>query len=205
MRKKIKIMVALVLIFSTFILVGCENGEENVNKGLEVGFIVNSGSDPSPSDFCAYRSNVSEFDINDVTLEFFYGGIFSESIEHERSHSRNIGKAKLYFHNPALGKFYIQNHLSYENLYFIKEGEEDYTSEAHRWKGNLYKEGEGETITIPKELFVGEKGLIAFIVFGKDENHRDYPNNEYEYVSGKNIYYKVNGDSVMLSGEEIKE
>ncbi|NCA92313.1 hypothetical protein EOM82_03560 [bacterium] len=205
MRKKTIAIVALVLICMVFTLLGCEKGKENVDNGLKVGFEVSSGDDPSPSDFCAYSSEVSEFDINDVTLEFFYGGIFSENIEVERIQGRHIGKVKLFFHNPALGKFDILNHLSYENLYFIKESEEDYTSEAHRWKGNLYEEGEGEIITIPKELFVGESGVIGFLVFGKDEKHRDYPDIEYERVSGKSIYYKVNGDRVMLSGEEIKE
>lgn len=201
-KKGICLMVVLILLTTAFVFAGCKEEEDT---GLKVGFEVSTtNGDPSPSDYCAYKSDVSEFDINNATLEFFYGGIFSESIEHERSHGRNIGNVKLYFYNPALGEFDI-NVFSDENLYFIKESEEVYTSEAHRWKGNLYEEGEGETVTIPKELFVGERGLIGFMIFGKDENHRDYPNNEYEYVSGKNIYYKVNGDRVMLSGEEIKE
>lgn len=215
-KKIIRLGFVIILISVTLVvLVGCKEDED---IGLNVGFEYSSSSEESPSDYCAYRSDISEFDINDVTLEFFYGGIFSESIEHERSNGRNIGKVELYFFAPALcensecatqydyqyGGMKCSNLLCEDSRYFIKESEEDYTSEAHRWKGILYEEGEGETITIPKELFVGERGLIAFFVYGKDENHRDYPNNKYELISGKNIHYKVYDDKVILSGEEIK-
>ena len=198
-RKGIIIFGILILLTTSLVFAGCEK-----DKGLYVGF-KGVGGDPAPSDFSAYRSDVSEFDINDVTLEFFYGGIFCEDIEYERSQGKNIGKVKLYFRNPALGEFSVINSFSDENLYFIKESEDDYVSEAHRWKGTSYKKGEGEIITIPKELFVVEKGKLYFYVFGKDKNHLYYPNNEYEYISAISIHYKVNGDRVKLSGEVIKE
>lgn len=214
-KKGIYLLVVFILLTTAFVFAGCKEEEDT---GLNVGFEGNLYGDPSPSDYCAYRSDVSEFDINDVTLEFFYGGIFSESIEYERSNIRNIGKVKLYFFAPALcensecatqydyqyGGRKCVNLLCEDSRYFIKESQKDYTSEAHRWKGRLYEDGEGETITIPKELFVGERGLIEFMVFGKDENHREYPDNEYELISGKIIHYKIYGYKVVLSGEEIK-
>jgi len=194
-KKLIIVIILFILTFTGFMLTGC-------NNSLSVGFDGVRG-DPAPSDYCAYSSDVSEFNINNVTLEFYYGGIFSEDIEYERSHGKNIGKIKLYFQNPAISEFFILDPVTYENLYFIKESDEDYTSETHRWKGNLYEAGEGDIITIPKDLFVNERGVIGFYVFGKDKNQIDYPNNEYKCVSGINIYYKVNGDRVKLSGEEI--
>lgn len=212
-NKLIYIVILFIFTFTGFVLTGCEE-----NKGLYVGFEVSSGCLPSPSDYSAYASKVSEFDINDVTLEFYYGGIFSENIELELENGRNIGKARLYFFVPEFcnnsncrtqfdyeygGKKCV-NILCDDSRFFIKEGEEDYTSEAHRWKGLLYKKGEGEIITIPKELFINERGKIGFMVFVKDKNHLYYPNNEYEYISGKTIHYKVKGDRVELSGEPIK-
>lgn len=150
--------------------------------------------------FCAYKSEVSEFDIDNVTLYFFFGGIFSESIEHELECGSNIPKIRLYFRNTAIGEF-TPSPFSEENLYFIKEIEENYVSEKYRWKGSNYTLEDGVKLTIPSELFIGESGRISFIVAGDEINDRV---DGYIYISGKGIYYKVNGDMVTLSDQEFE-
>lgn len=188
------------VICMVFTLFGCENGEENVDNGLKVGFEVSSGDDPSPSDFCAYSSEVSEFDINDVTLEFFYGGLFNINIEDELNSVRNIPYVELYFDNKEM----------VGEPYLIRRTTESYISEKYRcemivdedWNMIGIDFNHFEQITIPKELFVGSSGKIYFYIFGN--NIREIDNNG-RILSSIAIYYRLNNDKIILSGEEIKE
>ena len=201
MIKKIICVVLLLVLGSTvFMLAICDKG---VDEGLSAGFATSSGGSGGlyPSDFCAYKSDVSQFDINDVTLHFFYGGIFGESIEHhlENGRHRNITSVRLYFHNQLLGEFYVYAPYEFaeENLYFIREISERYVSEKYRWKGDEYELEDGFELTIPTELFIGESGIISFIVAGYDTQV-----DRYKYITGKSIYYEVNGDRVTLSDKK---
>lgn len=194
-KKIIGVVVLFLITFTIFALAGCEKAD----KGLSVGFDSSYFGDPAPSDCCAYKSEVSEFDINDATLYFFYGGIFSESIEFQLERE-DIPKIRLYFHNPELGDFEISPFLE-ENLYFIREVEENYISEKYRWKGRSYTQEDGIELTIPSELFIGESGKIGFIVAG--DNILDSVDG-YICISSIWIYYKVDGDKVILSGQKFE-
>jgi hypothetical protein len=195
MKKKLICVLLLVLTFTVVVLSGCEKDEEYVDKGLSVGFeSTSAGGDISFSDYCAYKSDVSEFDINDVTLHFFIGGMFSDSIEHELECGRNFPSVKLYFKRFDLN----ESAMLGDEPYFITEIS-DYVSEKYRWKGDQYELEDGLEITIPSELFIGESGRIAFIVKGI---HIKDPDNEYKHISSIWIFYTVDGNKVTLSENE---
>ena len=90
-----RLMVVILLLTSTLTLASCGN------KGLEAGFYYTSiGNDdaPYPMFRCAYKSDKTEFDINDVTLTFYYGGLYSLYLQEERS-SISYPGYELYFSN----------------------------------------------------------------------------------------------------------
>ncbi|MGN1104949.1 MAG: hypothetical protein ACI4QI_08780, partial [Candidatus Coproplasma sp.] len=73
---------------------GIESGDNpdtgsSDGAGIECGFEY-SVSAPLPSEFCAYKSQTNEFDIDNVSLTFFYGGVFSSDINQELENGRNI-------------------------------------------------------------------------------------------------------------------
>ncbi|MDR3318000.1 MAG: hypothetical protein LBS99_01010, partial [Clostridiales bacterium] len=76
---KIKAIILAVLL--SFCMTACDSGKpddssdfpsEYVTSVLESGFIqqISSGCDPSPTCFAAYRSDRTEFPIDEVTLTF---------------------------------------------------------------------------------------------------------------------------------------
>lgn len=193
----------LVMTFIVFMFAGCKNEEqEYVDKGLNVGFAnASSGYKIAQGDFCAYKSDVSVFYIDDVTLEFFYGGIFNDPpIWPEQLENLDItSNISLGFNNPALGE---------DRVIIVKEKNEWYLSDRYRWKGNAYESGEGETLTIPKELFISETGEIWFIVYAKDLSYLyGFPDGyiregERHITSRIIISYTVNEDKVTLAEKE---
>ena len=134
------------------------------SPGLEWGFIPKlSGCRELPHDSMAYRIDKTDFDIDDVKVTIYFGGYFSDSIELERECGRNIPEFEIYFSD------------SFENCILpIRQIEENYVSEKYRMSF-IYDDSHhatemifnhSEEITIPKELFSEEKGLIRIIVGG---------------------------------------
>jgi len=195
-KKLICALLSLVLMSTILIFTGCNKDEEYIDEGLSAGFESSSGGISSP-DHCAYKSDVSEFDINDVTLHFFIGGMFGDSIEDQLGHGArgNINSLILYFKRFDLDR---SDRIGGEP-YFITEISENYVSEKYRWKDGQYALEDGLEITIPSELFIGENGKIAFIVKG---DNLDNPYDEYIQISSIWIYYKVDGNKVTLSENE---
>ena len=92
--------VLLVLLALLLLATGCEPKKDhasNTDVALEVGFTP-SGA-PLPSTFGAYKSATNKFDINAVTLEFYFGGMYSTEIEYELTHGLNYPKFELWFEN----------------------------------------------------------------------------------------------------------
>lgn len=69
MKKLLGVLICIMLLCA-----GC--GGNNDSKGIKWGFENNKSSDELPPDYCAYKSENTEFTINDVTLTFSYGGLF---------------------------------------------------------------------------------------------------------------------------------
>ena len=74
--------VFLVIVIATPILIMLIAGpivDNLFDNGIESGFSI-SNSEPSPMITCAVKSEKNAFDINDVTLTFYYGGDFPENL-----------------------------------------------------------------------------------------------------------------------------
>ena len=172
-----------------------DDDNENTGDGLESGFV---GSEEINGYFIAYRSDRKEFDINDVTLEFSYGGWF---IHHPDGTvcqcSQNYPYFDIYFTNEDGGKI------------FVKRVEENFVSEKYNCKLILDENRDivdvefnhSEILTIPKEIFTREKGIIWISFYGEDVSRDPV---KYDWFAGNYIHYKVEGDMVYLSTKEFR-
>ena len=169
------------------------NGETDTSVGavLESGF-KKSDDCETPLFHCAYRSDKTEFDIDDVTLDFYYGGWFTNlGIEYDLQ-LYNFPMFDIYFTNDA------------HDRCFVKRVEENLVSEKYRckfiddddWNATEIIFNHSESITIPREIFTENEGVIYFAIYSKNANHT-VP--EVEWIAGKAIFYKIIGEKVILS------
>ena len=173
---KTKLIARIILL--VLLLASAVNFTACGKKGLEAGFEYREHPHAYWDHFCACRSNKREFDISDVTLSFYYGG----------TKGMDLPSFGIYFENEE------------ETVYLIKEiknhNHEQYIV------NNEYKQflffnkiirtfTHSENITIPKELFVNNRGHILFYMKANDLGDL--------YLGTVAIYYKVEGNTVFLS------
>ena len=86
MKRKLIILTVTVM---TLVLIFCGCGgaeeEEPEKKGLENGY-KSGANDELPRDLCAYRSEVNVFPVNDVTLYYSFGWLYSIYPPEEREY-----------------------------------------------------------------------------------------------------------------------
>ena len=198
MKKRILAILACVfMLINVFAFSACNNGT------LESGFKPGSSA-PGPSHFAAYRSDKTEFDIDDVTLDFYYGGYYPSGIEFTKTHAQNYPVFEVYFVDDADG-----------SKYFIKRVEENFVSEKYscellrdeNWYITEIKFNHSETITIPKEIFTKESGKIYFQIHGVNVHEQEQePEKEPKVhcIVSNYIFYKVTEGKVILSDKEFK-
>ena len=90
------------MILSFVFFMGCQLVEKDndvVNKGLEKGLYKSDFEDESPFLRVAYQSDNNEFNIDNVTLTFYYGASYSSGIQLELENGLNIPVFELYFQN----------------------------------------------------------------------------------------------------------
>lgn len=158
---------------------------------LEWGFESNGGAEPSES--CAYMSETNTFDIDNVTLTFYFGADFSSDINQELEFVRNIPEFDVYFADADRNP-----------IYTIRHSTENFVSEEYRvtWifdenynvKEKIYNHS--ESITIPKELFTEEQGVIRFYVSGININEIQPT---YKTIVSAYINYDIKDGKVILS------
>lgn len=197
--------VLLILITFSIFVTGCEQlgikipgrDKDTVSSGVESGFKPSSSDEMNPF-HCAYKSDKMEFDINDVTLDFYYGVHYYESAEYFRENICDIPYFEVVFTTDDHDKF------------VVKRVEENLISEKYRCEyirdENLQlieiKYNYWETLTIPAEIFTEESGVIYFGFRGDDIRVQ---NPEFrETGGGKAIFYKVKGDKVILSSKRFE-
>lgn len=196
-RRLLLILTALCLCLS-----GCgQNVEPEKDQGLESGFYFPYGLSEIGVWHAACRSEKSVFDINDVTLTFYYGDDFGyeEDLETYREHSFTYEYYELYFANDNNKKI------------LIRHVDEDFVSEKHRCKYRWNESGEvteiifnhSEELTIPKELFTKEKGIVYFYVTGWGTAGRLIGTEKETYrtktISDIPIYYEKDGNTIKLT------
>ena len=177
----------IIMISSVLTLVSCKS------DGLEAGFKMSIDGCAEVNLFSlAYKSDISQFDINNVTLTFYYGVACEDDIEYVRETIFNYPNFELYFYNDE------QTHI------LARRVEENLVSEKYRWTGRSSRRifNHSEELTIPKELFTKETGVISLGLFGADTRMNEEEPRELNSID---IYYKKDGDKIILSSEEFSE
>lgn len=173
--------------------------EGPLEHGFKLSYEYGAHVTDSPIYKVAYRSNTNLFDINNVTLEFSYGGSYTFNISYEREHFHSIPYFDLYFTGPSEEKILVKR----VNENFVSK-KYSYTTEDSVKDGivtETYTFNHTETLTIPKELFTKDKGQIYFSIYGEDK--RDKPVVEYKLIISTGISYKIEGEKVWLSNKSF--
>lgn len=188
------IIIAASLLITNFMI---EWSNLSTPSGLETGFKPSgsmSGA-PLPGRYCAFKSETNVFDINEVTLDVYFGGDFSDGIDTIRENSESFPSFELYFENDQ------------GNECFIKRIEENFVSEKYscdlvcdeNWNLLEIKYNYHETLTIPAELFTKEKGMIWFVARGVN-THK--PEDGLQNIAGNVLLYEVKDGKVILTTQE---
>ena len=178
------------------------NGADVESTGLESGFDFSSGSAcVQPGyEFLAYRSDKTEFSIEDVTFDIFYGGhwLTDKDIEFNFDCSYNYPEFDLYIKNDDGNRIDIK-HVE-EEFVSVKYGC-DY---AYDEKGQLVKVeySYSESITIPQELFTKESGVIAIYIIGDAYARGKLCYSNYTIARAFIRYKLINGKVVLSTGSE---
>ena len=189
------IIIAASLLITNFMIEGNNWGAPG---GLETGFKPPSGSinsAPLSWSFCAFKSETNVFDIDDVTLDVYFGGNYSEGVDTIRENSKSYPSFELYFENDQ-GK-----------ECFVKRIDENFISEKYScelicdkdWNLIEIKYNYHETMTIPAELFTNESGYIWFVARGVNTHE---PEDGMRNIVGNVLLYEVKDGKVILTTQE---
>lgn len=176
-----------------------DDNNENT-RGLEYGFKYRTDVviDGHLEGLTAYKSDTDTFDIDNVTLTFYFGTLW---ISYEEDFIENVRKT--YIDVPRFELIFTDEQE--ENIHTVKTVEENYISAKYGIKlVDHIEEGwyeyqfyHCEDLTIPKELFCKEQGVINFIINGVDV-HTDEP--KHMLLSGASIKYEfIETNKVILS------
>lgn len=194
---KLKGVCLILIILTAFNIfaTGCDFWKKDT--GDEEGKGLDSESEQSSNGWiesafcCEYKSDKTVFDIDDVTLDFYYGVHLLHPEEREEE-MFNIPSFDLYFSNE-------ENHRI-----LIRHVEEDFVSEKYRCyyvkdeNGKITSKhhyNHFETHTVPKELFTQESSFFYFSVYRTNSAPPDM------CITSALIYYKLDGEKVTLSSK----
>lgn len=192
-RENMAIRIILIpLLILCIMLTGCGVDSEENKETLEVGFAVPYGDPSPPPRFCAYRSERTEFPIDDVTLEFYYGGRYIHGVEWQRENAYSYPSFELYFSDDTGKRIFVKR--VDEN--FVSEKYRCYTESDDEACMTYVKFNYSETLTIPAELFCEKIGGVYLTIYGTNERDKDP---HIECITSVGISYKLVGDKVILS------
>lgn len=210
--KKRFLRLIILLVSCSMLVTGCDFEANESNNActdssscidnpipLEYGFEFSSGEDEAIRIFfCAYRSPTNVFDIDNITLDFYYGVDY-------HPYSPEYIQEILY----SYPYFEVAFKSEGEEKVIIKTVEENFISEKYNCEV-VYTEdrmdikrvifNHHETFTIPKEVFTKETGIIYFSVYGTNVC-KDPPS--FEWIVGRPIHYKVADNKVCLSNKRF--
>lgn len=175
----------MILILS-LALTGCAQGEEvdddSGSDGFEIGFTPST--DELSSERIALKSANRIFDINNVTLDLYYGFFMSPDIEHERECSSYYDYGRLYLFNDT------------GCIKFVYQTDEQLTSEEYRITLTSKNEwgfsfNHCEKLTIPSDLFTNDEGYISVIIRTRDLKNQNVESGTFISILGTAIHYKM--------------
>ena len=177
-------LILLVLVLTMVLII--------TNRGIQDGFKFNrmyrSTIIDQPPVACAYKTQKRVFDIDNVTLELYYGMLS------KYNYNNDYVCAEIYCKNPKGEKIQLQSitETVYSDEYSIN------TRKFHKvfYYTVKYDFNHHDSVRIPREIFVGDSGYFG-VVFGVQEGEKNYSNSQ-------TIYYRVKGEKVELSTKEFK-
>lgn len=178
----------VIVAFSFF---ACTDTQNNVK--LEYGFEVNS-NEPMSSDFCGFKSDSNQFDIDNVSLDFYFGSSYCGDSYEDKFIS--IPEFDIYFTDINDNLLYLVRHVD-EN-YVSSKYKVDFEVKENKKLKVIYNYY--ESIKIPKELLDGKDDRLGFRLGGIDVSSE---NPTYRIFNGAWIYYKLDGETVTLSSTKI--
>ncbi|MDR0751161.1 MAG: hypothetical protein LBF12_01015 [Christensenellaceae bacterium] len=182
----------LIVLFILF-LTGCENSNDN-NKVVLVDYgSVSSKFNDFPVGmliyfFCGYDSDVTEFDIDNVSLNIYCGTIYSDHI---------FNKLYLYNKHKSDAKYTYNFPYDLETDFSLDKSE--ITINQHNMDVRYSK-----TFQLPSDLFLGESGIIQLCISGTEimrgvivsswsQFYYVVSNNKVKLYDGRNAEYFVPG------------
>lgn len=197
-KKIIYICLVLILLLS---FVGCEKKTVGLNKGFNFGFKLRGPI------FCGVKSNVDEFDVNNIELDFYFGCIIDDmdGMTREIPGYERFSFA-IYFHGDTKliygEEFKYPNIQEIEGYYFIKQfSVEDFISEKFNVENKSTKWSIGvqveysyhEKITVPSEILADNSEIIT------DSNEKIGK----FYFSLLEVYYSQENNDYILFGDYV--
>ena len=170
-----------------------------LESGFYKDYVKNAWYENS-GEMVALKSDRSRFDIDDVTLDLYLGNLYMDSNDVEMYGDRFFD---IYFTIglPGLEVSYFAKHVEesfYSEEYKVKEiGQTNHGDFIrHEHKFNKY-----HTVTIPKEIFIGNAGrfYVSLRFADANEEEKRWP------FFGATLYYKIEYDKVVISTKQFEE
>lgn len=182
-----------------FIFCSCSNP-----KGINIGF-NGKWVGTLPDVHFGIKSDKTEFDIDNVTLDFSYGnGSVSDVVSYIGVYNEETGYTEdcptvsmaVYFYNAKYlytGEAHFEDYKNIEGLYFVKEISLDDYNENYDVENNIFgsKYEHTETLTIPQETFELTKGFVCIGVYA------------IAYIPSENSYCFAGGSNKGLKYEAL--
>ncbi|MDR3318951.1 MAG: hypothetical protein LBS99_05880 [Clostridiales bacterium] len=195
-------ILTLLFLLPVFLLTGCGNG-----NGLKVGFEY--GFSPNPI-ACAVKSEKTEFDIDDVTLDFYYGS--PESAWGIGDGNYELVCFAVYFCNSKYLSTIeylttvIDDYRIIYGYFFVKEiSPEEYASGDYDVENKMFSDkkfNHYETLTVPKEALELSKGYFGLTIMETYYSQKDDGYCVTHKGFGAVRYEKITDRTVRLSKPE---
>lgn len=162
-----------------------------ISTGFENGFTFDYSDESNPIS-CAYKSDKNVFDIDDVSLDFYFGAIYT-----------NPDGIILNLNSYPAFELYFS---TYDEKILIKRVEEELISDKYKrvyeisedFRTITYDYVYSERFTIPKEIFTSDNGILWFTINAAEDSTDPA---DFRSIAGIWLYYKKIDNTILLSSD----
>lgn len=194
MKNKFAYLIAVLMAF-VLILTGCSGDIDGKYKGFSSGF--NFTRSTHSTVMCAARSEKTEFDINNVMLDFYFGWYQEPPYLHSDSTKNSF--MVLYFckaqSDLPMHKVGESDYRNIEDLYYLMDIPmqeyitDKYVININKSTGKVFSQS--KNFTVPKDIFEPQKDRFWFFIsegfYSENDNTysvhiETYMSIKYEYI-----------------------
>lgn len=192
--------VVLILLIASISFTGCifTNTSTELESGFEFSGNGYANDEMNPF-FCGYKTDKTEFDIDDVRIDLYYG------VDCCNDSGYLFMRKRIPDFDIYVSYYDEENNEEYVNKHLIRHVEEEYVSRKYDCDVVVNKKflfmyttkiiyNHHETIQIPKEVFLTEIGRISILIY-----HTDIIKKEQMDITETAFYYKIIGEKVMVA------